>query len=431
MSTGKKVNGKLKREIGLPGAVLMGLGSIIGTGIFVSIAIATEIAGHGIILAVILAGILAAFNGLSSAQLAAAHPMSGGTYEYGYKFLNPYLGFAAGWMFLVAKSASAATAVLGCIAYIFFAFGWDSAYENTVLAGLALLLAMTILVSGGIKRSNRANKVIVGITLLGLMSLLVASWLVSGLPVEPIQNMHIDFSWRNTLYATALLFVAYTGYGRIATLGEEVKRPETTIPGAIITAMIIIVFLYLLVGLTAIHVMGADAFGKTVGGDSAPLMAVSRALSLPFIEVVVTIAAITAMMGVFLNLLLGLSRVALSMARRGDLPFALSGISPSSGSPNPAIWTVAIVIGLLIVSGNMVFTWTFSAFTVLIYYAITNLAALFIPHESRLYPKWVALAGLFGCVFLTLWIDPRIWIYGGAVLMAGLAGHFVKNVLRN
>lgn len=430
MKTEEKANGVLRRDIGLPGAVLMGLGSIIGTGIFVSIAIATEIAGNGIILAVVIAGALAAFNGLSSAQLAAAHPVSGGTYEYGYRFLNPYFGFAAGWMFLVAKSASAATAVLGCIAYFFFAFGIESAYISSVAAGLGLLLVMTLLVSGGIKRSNRANKIIVAITLLGLLSLVVAAWWVSGLPTEPLKKMHIDFSWKNTLYASALLFVAYTGYGRIATLGEEVNQPAVTIPKAIITAMILIVLLYLLIGMTAIHVMGAEAFGKTVGGDSAPLMAVSRALSLPVIETVVTIAAITAMLGVFLNLLLGLSRVVLSMARRGDLPGGLSRISPSSGSPNPAIWTTAFVIGILIVSGNMVFTWTFSAFTVLIYYAITNLAALFLPDEFRLYPRWVAMGGLFGCVFLTLWIEPQIWVYGMAVLLAGLAGNFVKNILK-
>lgn len=116
------MNSELRRDINTPGAVLMGLGSIIGTGIFVSVAIATQVAGSGIIIAIVIAAILATFNGLSSAQLAAAHPVSGGTYEYGYRFLGSWFGFTAGWMFLVAKSASAATAVLGCIGYLFYAF---------------------------------------------------------------------------------------------------------------------------------------------------------------------------------------------------------------------------------------------------------------------------------------------------------------------
>ncbi len=418
--------GELRRAIGVPGAVLMGLGSIIGTGIFVSIAIATQVAGNGIVVAIFLAGVLAAFNGLSSAQLAAAHPVSGGTYEYGYKFLSPLLGFTAGWMFVVAKSASAATAVLGCIAYLFYAFDIESTYSALVSAGLVLLVIVTILVSGGIRRSNRVNKVITGVTLAGLAVLLFVAWWKSGVPVEPLRELSVDFEWNTTLYAAALMFVAYTGYGRIATLGEEVLNPKVTIPRAIIAAMLFIVLLYLLVSLTSLHVMGAEAFGRTIEGDAAPLMAVSRLLGSPVVEFIVPFAAITAMLGVLLNLLLGLSRVVLSMARRGDLPVKLADVKKSSGSPNVALWTTAVIIGILVVSGDVFFTWAFSALTVLIYYSITNLAALFIPKELRLYPKWMAVAGLAGCLFLAYWIESTIWLYGLAVLLPGLLWHFLR-----
>src|SRR5690606_28644548 len=169
---------ELKRELKTPGAILMGLGSIVGTGIFVSIAIATQIAGSGIIIAVVIAAVLAAFNGLSSAQLAAAHPVSGGTYEYGNRFLNSYFGFAAGWLFLIAKSASAATAVLGCIGYFFHAVGVNTGSFGIISAGLLLLFLMTFLVSGGIRRSNQANNIIVTVTLLGLVALLIISFVV-------------------------------------------------------------------------------------------------------------------------------------------------------------------------------------------------------------------------------------------------------------
>jgi len=419
------MNDELSRSIRTPGAILMGLGSIIGTGIFVSIAIATQISGNGVIIAIVIAAVLASLNGLSSAQLAAAHPVSGGTYEYGYRFLNSWFGFTAGWMFLIAKSASAATAVLGCIGYIYYAFGIDSSGWMIVGAGLILLVLMTMLVSGGISRSNRANAVIVGITLAGLTAFVMTGFFSQGLPVQPIMDAFTDTSLSAILYGSALMFVAYTGYGRIATLGEEVAKPRTTIPKAIILAMILIVVIYLAVSLTALNIIGADAFGQTVDGEAAPLMIVAQALSVPFIGPVITFAAITAMLGVLLNLLLGLSRVMLGMARRKDLPNALSSIKRETKSPVAAVWGTALIIGLLVLSGDVFFTWSFSAFTVLIYYAITNLSAFMLPKEYRLYPRIIPALGLFGCLFLAFWIEPAIWGSGLAILGIGLIWHAV------
>ena len=403
----------------------MGLGSIIGTGIFVSIAIATQVAGNGIMIAIIIAAVLATFNGLSSAQLAAAHPVSGGTYEYGNRFLGSYFGFTAGWMFLIAKSASAATAVLGCAGYLFYAFGIHSQHWMLVACGLVILLIMTPLVSGGISRSNKANTIIVSITLIGLTALVIVGFLMEGLPVQPITDALTETSGSAILYGSALMFVAYTGYGRIATLGEEVANPRETIPKSIITAMILIVILYLAVSLTALQILGADAFGQTVDGEAAPLMVVAKALSLPVIGPVITIAAITAMLGVLLNLLLGLSRVMLGMARRRDLPHQLSAINVKNQSPAAAVWVTGAIIGLLVLSGDVVFTWSFSAFTVLIYYSITNLSALVMPPELRLYPRFIPACGLFGCLFLAFWIEPGIWIPGLALIVIGIVWHTV------
>lgn len=416
---------ELKRSVKTPGAILMGLGSIIGTGIFVSIAIATQVAGNGIMIAIVIAAVLATFNGLSSAQLAAAHPVSGGTYEYGNRFLGSYFGFTAGWMFLIAKSASAATAVLGCAGYLFYAFGINSQHWMLVACGLVILLIMTALVSGGISRSNNANTIIVSITLIGLAALVVVGFIAEGLPVQPITDALTDTSASAILYGSALMFVAYTGYGRIATLGEEVANPRETIPKAIISAMILIVIIYLAVSLTALQILGADAFGQTVDGEAAPLMVVAQALSLPVIGPVVTIAAITAMLGVLLNLLLGLSRVMLGMARRRDLPHRLATVNMKNQSPAAAVWVTGGIIGLLVLSGDVVFTWSFSAFTVLIYYSITNLSALVMPAELRLYPKFVPACGLFGCLFLAFWIEPGIWIPGLALIIIGIAWHTV------
>ncbi len=415
----------LKRVIKVPGAIMMGLGSIIGTGIFVSIAIATQIAGNGILFAIIIAALLAILNGLSSAQLAAAHPVSGGTYEYGYRFLGSYFGFTAGWMFMTAKSASAATAVLGCIGYLFYAFNIESNHTIFILASLSLLWIVTILVSGGIRRSNLANKLIVSITLFGLAALILSALFVNGLPIEPLQLAINSIDSSSILHGAALMFVAYTGYGRIATLSEEVLNPQKTIPKAIIFAMAIIVLLYLLVALTALNIMDAESFGATVEGESAPLMVVSQVLSLPWLGTIVTLSAITAMIGVLINLILGLSRVLLGMARRRDVPWILSRVNPQTQSPVISVLVTSIIVSLLILSGDIVFTWSFSAFTVLIYYSITNLAALKLPDELRLYPKWISVAGLAGCLFLAFWIDFSIWIPGLVLLAIGLIWHTI------
>jgi APA family basic amino acid/polyamine antiporter len=403
----------------------MGLGSIIGTGIFVSIAIATQVAGNGVVISIVIAAFLAIFNGLSSAQLAAAHPVSGGTYEYGYRFINSWFGFTAGWMFMVAKSASAATAALGCVGYIFYAAGIQADSLFLAIAGIVVLLVLTVLVSGGIRRSNSANKLIVSLTLIGLFLLISASVYVDGVPIAPVYNSFSHTSASGILYGSALMFVAYTGYGRIATLGEEVENPGKTIPRAIIITMGAVVLLYVAVTITSLQVLGAEAFGQSVNGEAAPLMKVAQRLELPLIGPVVTFAAITAMLGVLLNLLLGLSRVLLSMSRRGDVPGFISRINPATQSPVAAVWVTCVIIGLLILSGDVVFTWSFSAFTVLIYYSITNLSALFLPEKDRLYPRIIPVLGLAGCLFLAFWIEPVIIAAGLGVMVAGLVWHSV------
>jgi len=263
------------------------------------------------------------------------------------------------------------------------------------------------------------------ITLTGLAALVVTAFFVNGLPTQPLKDAITDTSVSTILYASALMFVAYTGYGRIATLGEEVAEPKSTIPKAIILAMIIIVIIYLAVSLTALQVMGAEAFGQTLDGEAAPLMVVAQVLSVPLIGPVVTIAAITAMLGVLLNLILGLSRVMLGMARRKDIPNSIARINPETQSPAVAVWITGAIIGLLVLSGDVVFTWSFSAFTVLIYYSITNLSALLMPADLRLYPRFIPVMGLFGCLFLAFWIDPKILLLGVGVIGVGLVWHWV------
>ena len=413
---------RLKRVVRLPGAVLLGLGSIVGTGAFVSIGIAAGVAGPSVLLAIFLAGLLAACNGLSSAQLAASHPVSGGTYEYGYRYLTPTLGFTAGWTFMCAKSASAATAALGLAGYLLQAFGIGGRVLQ-VAVGLAAVLVITVLVWHGTSRSNGANAVIVGVTLLTL-----ALFVFAGLPAA-IERGSVNLTGLlpdragvpGLLEATALMFVAYTGYGRIATLGEEVREPERTIPRAIVLTLVVSALLYVSVGAVAVGSVGAPRLAEMTASRAAPLEDAAMSFGGPGLARVLALGAITAMLGVLLNLVLGLSRVLLAMARRGDAPGRLASIDDARSSPAGAVLAVGAVIGLLVLIGDVRTTWSFSAFTVLVYYALTNLAALRLPPVDRRFPRWVPLAGLIGCLGLAFWVDWRVWAVGLLVIGTGFA----------
>jgi APA family basic amino acid/polyamine antiporter len=424
----------LRREVGLFGAVMMGLGSIIGTGVFVSIGVAAGEAGPSVTLAIVVAALVAVCNGLSSASLAANHPVSGGTYEYGYRWLTPGLGFTAGWMFLCAKSASAATATLGLAGYLLDFAGFGEARWLVPLA-LVLLVIVTALVLGGIRRSSRTNIFIVALTLAAL-----GCFVAAGLPsafekgtthlrpfFAPVAEQGSPAA--GFLEACALMFVAYTGYGRIATLAEEVRQPRRTIPTAIIVTLFASMSLYAAVGFVGVAVVGAEEFATAGISNAAPLEAVASRFEVPGIAAIVSLGAAAAMVGVLLNLILGLSRVALAMARRRELPALFGRINETTATPAPAVVLVSLLIAGLALLGSVKTAWSFSAFTVLIYYAITNLAATRLKESERLYPRWIPWTGLTACLFLAFWVEPRIWAVGLAMIAAGFLWHIAARRL--
>jgi len=414
---------RLARTVGVPGAVFLGLGSIVGTGIFVSLGTAAGVAGPSVVAAVALAAGVATLNGLSSAQLAASHPVSGGTYEYGYRYLSPAAGFLAGWMFLCAKSASAATAALGFAGYTLTAFGVGGGTARVAL-GVAVVGAVTALVASGIERSSRANVAIVSITLLALGGF-VAAGLPAALAGAP-SHLRPFFGGEDGaaafLHGAALMFVAFTGYGRVATLGEEVRDPERSIPRAIGITLLVSMALYVAVGFVAVASVGPEALARATEGEAAPLEVVARGFDVAGVAWVVAVGAVTAMLGVLLNLVLGLSRVWLAMARRGDAPRGLAAVS-EQGSPTRAVALTGLLVGGLVLTGSVRLTWSFSAFTVLIYYALTNLAALRLPAEARRYPRWIPATGLVASLGLAFFVETRVWLAGLGLAGAGLAWH--------
>lgn len=415
----------LTRVLGVPGAILLGLGAIVGTGVYVSIGIAAGVAGAMIVPALAIAAFIALCNGLSSAQLASAHPVSGGTYEYGYRYLNSWFGFLAGWLFLVAKSASAATAALGFAGYLRSLVDLEMTWQTPI--ALALIVALTVIVLIGIRNTSRLNAVFVlvsiGILLVFAAITMPTAWAGRHSLVENLWPVGGGETFA-LLEAAALMFVAFTGYGRVATLGEEVVEPRRTIPRAIVWTVFLSFALYVIIGLTAVGSTNAVALGEAAQ-RGLPLSWVAEQIGQHGLATVVAIGALFAMAGVLLNLVLGLSRVLLAMARRRDVPHRISELNASATSAPIAVITVGAVVALIALLGNIKTAWSFSAFTVLLYYAITNLAALRIDSADRFVPRIFPVIGLIGCLSLAWFVETRIWLAGLGVLLSGVVWHWV------
>ena len=413
---------KLRRSVGLPGAVMMGLGSILGTGVFVSIAIGVSVAGAWTLVAIALASVTAICNGLSSAQLAANHPVSGGTYEYGHRWCSARIGFIAGWMFMFAKSASAAAAALGFSGYLLHLIGVNDRSWLIPVALLAVVL-VTVITLIGIRRSSLANTLIVSVTLAALAFFVIAGWPKAWAAAWNFDVTAIDWWGRgdvsitDVLYVTALMFVAYTGYGRIATLGEEIENPRRNIPRAIIVTLVVSMVLYMAVGFVV-----AFSTQKNFSwfNQTAALHQIANGFGVPGAGAVLAVGAITAMLGVLLNLVLGLSRVLLAMGRRAEMPKQTALISEGPGVPWVATLIVAAIIGGIVLVGDIRTAWSFSAFAVLIYYSITNLCVLRMKTAERIFPVWPAWIGLTSCLFLAFWVEPIVWGNGLGLIALGL-----------
>lgn len=409
----------LDRSVGVPGAVMLGLGSILGTGVFVSLGMATSLAGPWVLIAIGVALVIALCNGLSSAQLAAAHPVSGGTYEYASRLISPGLGFTAGWLFLSAKSASAASAALGAAVYL---MGTDGAADRSVVVvtALGIVALTTLLVLSGLRRSNLVNTIIVSFVFVGLIVFLFTAFR----SVSDVDRITLASPRPSGIpEAVAIVFVAFTGYGRVATLGEEIRNPRRSIPRAVIATLLVAGTLYLLVGAALAFAAPASQLVSSNAAIS-PLEVVASHHGGRTVGTVVAICAVTAMIGVLINLLLGLSRVMLAMGRRGDMPAATAMVGQSSRTPIWSVLSVGCITAGLVLIGDLAFTWTLSALMVLGYYAITNLTALRLRDEERRFPQWTAWSGCILCLAAACSLPAAIWWTGTIVLAAGFGWRF-------
>lgn len=405
---GSRPAATLRRELGLVDAVGIGFGAIVGAGIFVVTGVAAGIAGPAFLLGLCIAAVAATANALSSAQLAASYPQAGGTYEYGYRVLHPLAGFAAGWMFLASKISAAGTVALGLGGYL------DALLPGLPprVAGVTAIVLFTLLNYFGVKRSSRANLVIVAASVGALVFFVIAG--AGAFRMEHLRPF-APAGWGGTLEAAALLFFAYTGYARIATLAEEVRDPERVIPRAIVLTIGGAVVLYAGVALVAVGTIGSAGMART----SAPLYAAALAFPVPLAAQVVAIGGVTAMLGVILSQLLGLSRMGFAMARRRDLPAFLEHVHPRHRVPDHAVLLIGGIAALVAATGTLRGVASAASFTILVYYGIANLAALRMPRDGKLYGDVVPLVGLVSCTVLALSLAGPVILTGIGVLLAG------------
>ncbi|WP_445262900.1 APC family permease [Pseudokineococcus sp. 1T1Z-3] len=402
---------QLARRLGTGDAVVVGLSSMLGAGVFAVLAPAAAAAGAGLLVGLVVAGVVAACNATSSAQLAVQHPSSGGTYLFGRRQLGPWWGYVAGWGFVVGKTASCAAMALTAAAYAV-----PDPWQRPV-AALAVV-ALAAVGYRGVTRTARAARVLLVVVLLALVVVVVSALQVDDPAAVPGTELLAvgDDGWRGVLQAAGLLFFAFAGYARVTTLAEEVRSPRRTIPRAVLTSLALVLVLYLVVAVTALAAVGPAA----LAASDAPLETVVAAGPWPGLGAVVRVGAVAACCAALLALLAGVSRTMLAMAREGDLPRVLAAVHPRHEVPHHAEVAVAVVVVVAVLVGDLREVIGFSSFGVLTYYLVANLSALTQTAEHRLAPRAVAVVGVLGCAVLALSLPPASVVTGATVLAAGV-----------
>ncbi|MBO9554430.1 MAG: APC family permease [Cellulomonas sp.] len=386
---------------------------MLGAGAFGAFGPAAAAGGAGMLVGLGLAAVVALCNATSSARLAAVHPESGGTYVYARHRLGPFWGYLAGWSFVVGKTASCAAMAL--------TFGAYAAPGHERLVAVVAVVALTAVSYRGVERTARVGRVIVVLTLATLTVVVVAALgggTASGDHLLPFPGADA----RGILQSAGLLFFAFAGYARIATLGEEVRDPARTIPRAVAVALGVVLAVYAVVATSALLAVGPDALATS----SAPLRTVVEAGSLAGLAPVVQVGAAVASLGALLGLGLGVSRTALAMARDGHLPGTLAAVHPRFRTPHHAELAVAVVVVLLVLAVDLRGAIGFSSFLVLTYYALANASALRMRSDERRPARWVPALGLVGCAALALTVVPAAVVGGLVVLAAGCVAWAVR-----
>ena len=407
---------RLSRRLGTTDAVIVGLGAMIGTGVFVVLQPTAERAGSWLLAGLGIAAFVALCNATSSAQLAAVHPQAGGTYVYGRERLGHSWGALAGYAFVFGKIASCATAAHAVGTYL-----WPAQSRLVAVSAVVLVTGVNL---AGIERTARATRWLVAVVTAVLVAAVVAG--LAGSAEKPRQSFTSVVGVDDVLAAGALLFFAFAGYARIATLGEEVRDPARTIPRAVPVALGLVLVLYLAVGGAVLLTLGPSGAADA----PRPITALVEAAGAGWLAPLTTAGAAVAALAALLALVAGISRTAFAMAHERDLPTALSAVHSTRKIPHIAEVVVGIAVVVAVLSGGLVAVLSFSAFSVLLYYAITNAAALRLRPDERRWPRWLAWAGLGSCLLLAASLPWQTIILGVGALAIAMLGRAIVTARR-
>lgn len=405
----------LRRTLGLTDAVMIGLGSMIGAGIFASFTAAAAAAGAGLLIGLAIAAVVAVCNATSSAQLAAQYPTSGGSYIYGRQQLSHWAGFLAGWSFVIGKTASCAA-----MALTFATYAAPPGYAKPV--AVAAILALAAVNYFGVTRTAGLTKIIVIIVLVVLAVIVFIGLTGPQSASTSFGDNLFGQGLYGILQSAGLLFFAFAGYARIATMGEEVTEPKRTIPRAILTALSITLAIYALVAVAVLLVIGPEKLATSTAPLVELVTASGQSWAIPLVRVGAAIAAL----GALLALIAGVGRTSLAMARHRDLPRFFATVHPKYGVPHHAEIALAVVVSILVVTVDLRSAIGFSSFGVLLYYLIANLSALTQEPENRRYPKIVQLLGIAGCIVLVVTLPVAAIATGVLVLIVGIIYRTVR-----
>ncbi len=398
--------------------MIIGLGSMLGAGVFAAFSPAAASAGGLLLFSLVLAALLAWVNAWSSARLAALYPQSGGTYVYGRERLGPFWGYLAGWAFVVGKTASCAAMAMTVGAYL-----WPDQSRLVAVATVLLLVAINL---GGVQKSAGMTRVLVVITLLALVAfvgLAARDALAGDGTAQALLGSAPATGWAGVLQGAGFFFFAFAGYARIATLGEEVRDPARTIPRAILAALGIVLVIYALVAVALITGFGAS----WIADHSAPLAAAADTFGVPGFGAAMRAAATVAAVGSLLGVILGVSRTTLAMARDRYLPGTLAAVHPRTQVPHHAEIAVGVVVIAVVLVADLRGAIGFSSFCVLTYYAIANASAVTLPGAT--WARVVAAIGVIACL-LVAWLLPWTSVLGGAiVLTVGIIVYVVRRAM--
>jgi basic amino acid/polyamine antiporter, APA family len=394
----------LLRKLGLPGAIAIGLSSMIGAGVFAVFAPAAQSAGSWLLLSLAIAGLVAWLNATSSAQLAAQFPTSGGTYAFGREKLGPWWGYLAGWSFVVGKLASAAAISLTFAAYVL-----PESWQRP--GAVCAVLLLTWVNMRGITRTAAVAFVIVVPVVVVL-----AIFIGVGVSFPAEENSATTPDVYGILQAAGLMFFAFAGYARLATLGEEVKEPKKTIPRAILFSLFTVFALYAGVGWAMLHILGPEQLASS----SQPIMDALDQAGLGSWNLVIAITAAMATLGSLLALIAGIGRTMFAMGRNRDLPQWLSATHPVFNVPHHAELVVGVIVAGLVCVTDLRGAIGFSSAGVLFYYLVTNLAAFRQDLANRIYPRVLSISGALLCAGLVVTLPIYSVVSAGAVLLVGV-----------